>query len=327
LDLIRGKWVVISTDFALKPADFPINRNGSYISNNRFCPFCEGREEHTTPEVAACRAQDSLPNSPGWDIRAVPSKYTAFKLEGQLHSCETGLLKSCSGPGQHEVIIETPCHDQELHQFSDDRMEKILTLIRQRYLQLAEDERIKYIQVYKNRGLFSGASLEHSHSQIIGIPVVPNNTPGLTKYYSENNKCLICSIIEEEKAAKQRIVYESLYFLIICPYASRFSYESWIIPKEHAEHFSDITDAQLKDLAHISIKFLKAMVDSLDNPSYNMGVNNAPVNILYEKGYHWYIEITPRLMVTNGLELATGLYINPAAPELAASIFREAMGL
>ncbi|MGS0763990.1 galactose-1-phosphate uridylyltransferase [Syntrophomonas curvata] len=324
-DLVRDNWVIIATDRALKPNDFPINKGWekARVSGQQVCPFCEGNESYTTDEIAAFRDDNSLPDTPGWTVRTIPNKFSAFKLEGELELKRNGIFQSCNGLGQHEVVVETPQHGVDFSQLPADRIKQIYLMLQQRYLQLAADRRVKYIQIYKNRGLFAGASLEHSHSQILALPDVPPENRGLSKYYEQEGKCLLCTILEEEIRSRQRLVYESQHFLLVCPYASRFSYETWIIPRRHTEHFADINDEELDDLAAIMKAFMPAMLDCLNDPSYNMVINTAPVNQDIGGGYHWYMEIAPRLIVTAGVEFATGFYMNPVAPEISAAMLRE----
>ena len=201
----------------------------------------------------------------------------------------------------------------------------IVSMLKQRYNALSEDHRIKYIQIYKNRGMFGGASLDHSHSQIVGLPFVPTENQGLPQYYQEKGKCLLCDMIKQEQDSKVRIIYEGECFIILCPYAPRFAYESWIVPKRHTEHFGQLNEIEEKELALLMKKFTVAVIDCLANPAYNFVINTAPVNAPYEPGYHWYLEVTPRLLVTAGVEVATGVYMNPVAPEVAAQMLKESL--
>ncbi|HZK44470.1 MAG TPA: DUF4931 domain-containing protein [Syntrophomonadaceae bacterium] len=323
-DLIRDAWVVIAKDRALKPNDFPINKNEMHFKDtNHLCPFCVGNEEHTPPEITAYREIKSLPNTPGWTVRTIPNKYSAFSLQRESNEEYDGINNSCSGIGQHEVVIETPEHGLELHEFDMERINLVYKMLRERYISLAEDGRIKYIQIYKNRGIFAGASLEHSHSQIIALPMVPEVNKGVSRYYSRNGTCLLCDILQQEQTSKERVVYQGKEFIVICPYASRFAYEVWIIPIQHVQHFGDINDIQLEELVYIIKNILKTIIATLDNPSYNIVINSAPVNMGSEDGYHWFIEVVPRLIVMAGVEIATGIYMNPVAPEIATSLFRE----
>lgn len=323
-DLVRGNWVLIATDTALKPRDFPINKNGVKVdARSDFCPFCEGNEAHTTSELASLRENDSLPDTPGWLIRTITNKYSGFRLEGELEMVEDGIYQSCNGLGQHEVIIETPEHGVEFHHFSVPKIRSVFQMLKDRYNVLAGDERVKYIQIYKNRGFLAGASLEHSHSQILALPMVPNSQRGIMDYYGKKHQCLLCDILEGEKKAGQRIIKEDEDFVLLCPYASRFPYETWIIPRRHIPHFGEINDKELENLAQVLYEFLQVMVAYLNDPAYNIIIISAPVNIPDVAGYHWYLEIIPRLIINSGVEITTGIYMNPVAPEIAAQIFRQ----
>ncbi|MGI6492141.1 MAG: galactose-1-phosphate uridylyltransferase [Pelotomaculum sp.] len=322
-DYVKNKWVSISSNAALKPKDFPVMKMAAPGGSSGFCPFCEGNEAATPPEILAFRKGEGKPNSTGWLVRTIPNKFSAFELEGKLEEKQAGLYRFCNGLGKHEVIIETPHHATEFHELESEHVEMIISTFKQRYNDLARDERIKYIQIYKNRGLFGGASLGHSHSQIIGFPFDPGENEGLPQYYKEKGSCLICDILQQEQNGSQRLIYEGEHFVALCPYASRFAYEAWIVPKRHTEHFGELTEAEEKELAWLAKKLSRAIVDALGNPSYNFMINTAPVNSINEPGYHWYMEFTPRLLVAAGVEVATGIYINPTAPEIAATALRE----
>lgn len=323
-DMVKNNWVAIATDRALKPNDFPIAKKGVETSEVQgFCPFCEGNEKFTPPEIAAYRPGNQEADASGWSIRAIPNKFSAFNLEGELEEKQKGIYCTYNGLGQHEVIIETPKHGLAFYQFDLDRIAMIIKMLKNRYNDLSSDPRIKYIQIYKNSGMFGGASLEHSHSQIVSLPLVPVENAGIPDYYQEKGNCLICEMMKQEKEEGERLIYETEHFMLICPYASRFSYETWVIPKRHCEHFGEINETEIQELAKISQKYTQAMFEGLGNPSYNFIINTAPVNVPYKEGFHWYMEINPRLLVQAGVEVATGFFINPVAPELAASILRE----
>ena len=325
-DLVKNNWVAIAADMALKPHDFPINRRGiETIGNHVFCPFCEGNELSTPSEIMACRDNGSEANAPGWSIRVIPNKFSVFHLEGVLEKSHSGIYSNYNGVGMQEVIIETPEHGVDLHEFNQEKIEQVFRILKRRYNELSQDDRIKYIQIYKNRGIFAGASLEHSHSQMMALPFVPRWNSGLVDYYQKNEQCLLCAIMAQEKQNGVRLVYETEHFLLICPYASRFSYETWVIPRKHCEHFGAISEVEIKDLAMVCRAYTQMMVKSLQNPAYNFVFNTAPVNVPYQPGFHWYMEITPRLLVTAGVDIATGIYMNPVAPELSAALFRENM--
>lgn len=323
-DVFRNNWVVIATDVELKPKDFPINRNNTnHAINSNFCPFCEGQEHYTPGELDAFRNPGTEINTPGWQVRAIPNKYSAFNLEGEFNQETSGLFSCANGLGHHEVVVETPQHGLEFHHFTYEQMELVYRMLVTRYNSIKNEERLKYIQVYKNRGLFAGASLGHSHSQIIGLPMVPDYQQAFPHFYKEHGECIMCRMLAEEEQHNVRIVGSTKHFLLICPYASRFSYETWIIPRRHTEHFGDLTEEELKNLTALSSRFFPKLVSCLQDSSYNIVFNTAPVNVDYQPGYHWYMQIMPRLIVVNGMELGSGYHINPVSPEIAARVLRE----
>lgn len=325
-DYVKNRWVSISSALGWKPKDFPTMKISAEAGQSGFCPFCEGNEEVTPPEIAAFRKEDSQVNGPGWLVRTIPNKFTAFSMEGSLEERKSGVFHRCNGLGKHEVVIETPLHGIDFHDLDMEHMEMTVAMFKMRYNDLAKDERLKYIQIYKNRGMFGGASLGHTHSQIIGLPFVPQENAGLIQYYKDHGECLICTMLKQELEAEERIVYQDEHFVVFCPYASRFAYETWIVPKRHTEHFGDIAEPEEKALAVLCKRISLAVVSSLNNASYNFIINTAPVvKSPYEPGYHWYMEFTPRLLVSHGFEIATGVYMNPVPPETAASTIREAL--
>ncbi len=323
-DIMRDSWVVTATDKALHPQNFTINKKCIQIEAlPEVCPFCEGNEALTPPEIEAVREGNTLPDTPGWTIRTIPNKFSVFSLQGVLMKKQAGFYHSYSNVGKHEVIVETPSHDQEMHQFDADRMEQILLTLKRRYNHLLEDERIKYIQVYKNRGLFAGASQDHSHTQILAFPMVPTQNRGLIAYYSQDSSCYLCDLLREEQRLESRVIAGEEHFLLICPYASRFPYETWIIPRSHHQHFGDISREEIKSLSLLLPRLLRVMLTYLEDPAYNLVIHTAPANMVNLPAYHWFIEISPRLLVMNGVEAASGYCLNPVAPETAAVVFRS----
>ncbi|MGE5381780.1 MAG: DUF4931 domain-containing protein [Methylocystaceae bacterium] len=322
-DMVRDQWVVVNLDRVVKPRDLPVPRLGKSEAIGGFCPFCPGNEAITPPEWLAVRPQGSPPNSSGWDIRAIPNKFTAFSLLTAFTEADDGLNQYRSGFGDHEVIIESPEHGVEFHQHNLDRVSSVLQVVQTRFNDLTSDQRIKHIQIYKNRGLFAGASLHHSHLQLISLPYATNQYQGAEKYYAVTGRCLWCDMLEREKQLNERIIAREKGYTVLAPYASRFSYETWIVPDEHQPDISRLDTEQLRNLGSLMLKTSGLLVDLLNNPSYNIVFNNGPVNVPHREPYHWYIEIFPRLIVQAGVEVATGMYMNPISPEWAAENMRE----
>ncbi len=222
-DPVVGRWVIISTERGKRPSDFVIE---SEERRGGFCPFCAGNESKTPPEVLAYRQNGTDPNQPGWNVRIVPNKYPALQIEGNLDSHGDGVYDFMNGVGAHEVVIETPDHDKDLVDLDVSHLEDIWWAIRERILDLRQDVRFKYILVFKNHGASAGASLEHSHSQLIATPIVPvqvmEELDGYHQYFAYKERCIFCDIIRQERETGKRIVLENDRFISIEPFAPRF---------------------------------------------------------------------------------------------------------
>ena len=169
-DPVTGRWVIITTDRSRRPADFL--RVPVVVQGGRICPFCPGHEQKTPPELLAYRS-NTEPNSPGWRLRCVPNKFPALRVEGELDRQGEGLYDKMNGVGAHEVFIESPDHFATLADMSEKQVEDLFWAFRDRTLDLGKDARLRYILLFKNHGEAAGATLEHTHSQLIALPVVP----------------------------------------------------------------------------------------------------------------------------------------------------------
>lgn len=322
---VTDQWVVIAAERAKRPQDFRVPREERKYTA---CPFCGGHEEETPPEIWAYRTKGTDKNTPGWWVRTVPNKFPALCIEGMLNERSEGVYQAISGIGAHEVIIETPRHQVEFQEHPVEQVEEIIRMWRDRSLDLRRDHRFKYIQIFKNHGLEGGASIEHTHCQIIATPRVPKSVKeemdqGIARHQKMTGRCIFCDMVEEEKNSGQRLVVESDHFLAFCPWASRFPFEIWIIPRRHQDDFAGITDNEIKSLAWVLRDCIQRLTDILDDPPYNMVLHTAPVNSEPWPGYHWHIEILPRLTKMAGFEFGTDYYINPTPPEMAAQALRE----
>ncbi|HCC57976.1 MAG TPA: galactose-1-phosphate uridylyltransferase [Solibacterales bacterium] len=324
-DPITDRWVIIATDRARRPADFarePITSLGG-----RFCPFCPGNESKTPPEVLAYRDQGGS-NGSGWHLRVVPNKFPVLGIEGDLDREGEGLFDKMQGIGAHEVIIETPGHSESMATLEERQVERVLWAFRDRMLDLKKDGRLRYILLFKNQGEPAGASLEHPHSQLIALPVVPKRVQeeidGAKNYYDFKERCVFCDILRQEAKAATRVVMETDRFLVIEPYAARFPFETWIVPRRHQAHFFEADAQQLQNLAWVLKSTLRKIEKVLEKPPLNFIVHTAPLQEGAMLHYHWHIEIIPRLTRVAGFEWGTGFYINPTPPEESAQFLREA---
>jgi len=329
-DPVVGRWVIISTDRAKRPTDFVRER---VQNKGGFCPFCYGNESKTPPEVLAYRPNHNggppaLRDTPGWTVRVVPNKFPALGIEGNLNRQAEGMFDKMNGVGAHEVIIEGPDHNATLATLPEKRIEDVLWAFRDRILDLKQDRRFKYILIFKNHGEAAGASLEHSHSQLIALPILPKQVAeeleGAKQYYIYKERCVFCDVIRQESESGARVVGENPDFLTIAPYAPRFPFETWILPKRHESSYENSSSSMYENLAR-SIKTLLNKADLvLDTPAYNLVLHTSPVQDPQNDHYHWHIEFMPKLTKTAGFEWGTGFYINPTPPEEAARFLREA---
>lgn len=325
-DPIVGRWVIIATDRARRPTDFI--RERVQIKGSGFCPFCYGNESKTPPEILAYRSDGSRPNTPGWTLRVVPNKFPALGIEGTLNRQGEGLYDKMNGIGAHEVIIETPEHRTTMAALPAAQIESVLWAYRDRILDLKKDTRFKYMLIFKNFGEAAGASLEHTHSQLIALPVVPKRVQeevtGARDYYSYKERCLFCDVIRQELSSGVRLVAENEKFFALCPFAPRFPFELWIVPKEHQSSFEESSRTEFQHLAALLKDMLGRLEAVLDHPAYNYIIHTSPVPDGVNDYYHWHLEIMPKLTNLAGFEWGTGFYINPTPPEEAAKFLREA---
>lgn len=323
-DPIVGRWVIISTERAQRPTDFKIEKEEK---KGGFCPFCYGNEHVTPPEILAYRPHGGEANKPGWNLRVVPNKFPALMIEGNLNKRGDGVYDMMNGIGAHEVIIETPEHDKTLASVSEQQFEDVLWGFRDRIIDLKKDKRFRYVLVFKNHGSRAGASLDHSHSQLIALPIIPKTVieelNGSKEYHTYKDRCLYCDILTHEIEDQKRVVMENEDFIVICPFAPRFPFELWILPKHHAAHFEDATKHEIHNLAQIFQRTLKKIENALNDPPYNFMIHTSPLTMPNPEIYHWHIELTPRLTRMAGFERGSGFYINPTAPEVSAQFLRE----
>ncbi|GAB4539361.1 MAG: galactose-1-phosphate uridylyltransferase [Thermodesulfovibrionia bacterium] len=322
-DPVSGRWVIISIERGKRPSDFPMR---FHTKRGGFCAFCEGNEYTTPPEIYAVRPDGSKPNTPGWTLRVVPNKFPALTIEGELKKTGEGIYDKMNGVGVHEVVIETPNHNLTLSTMPLERVEDVLMAFYQRISELKNDERLKYVLVFKNEGESAGASLEHSHSQIIGLPVIPRiveeEIENSRRYFDYKERCIFCDIIHQELTTRTRFISDNDDFVSIAPFAPRSPFETFILPKRHGSSFTPNNGFRL--LGEILQKTLKQIDKVLEQPPYNMMIHTAPLRNQVDEYYHWHIEIKPVLTQMAGFEWGTGFYINPTPPEDAARFMREA---
>lgn len=324
-DPVTNRWVIISAERAKRPSDFdtkpPPHQSG-------VCPFCPGNEEATPPEIMAFRNGGGPPNTSGWHVRVVANKFPALMREGDVERQGEGLYDKMPGVGAHEVIIESPHHNQTLGTMPEQQMQDVLRAFCDRILELKKDPRLQYVLIFKNHGEAAGASLEHPHSQLIATPIVPKRVQeevdGAREYYDAKQRCVYCDILQQELPQKQRVISMDGHYVSMTPFASRFPFETWILPRTHYASFEETPRGEYASLARIVQQTFRRIDRVLSNPPFNLVIHTAPLRENGRHHYHWRMEITPRLIQLAGFEWGTGFYINPTPPEEAAQYLRDA---
>lgn len=320
-DPITGRWIIVTTEKSTKPGEFVFEKHKKKKDKN--CPFCLGNERLTPPEIIAHRKEGKA-NTPGWWVRVVPNKFPALKIEGNLEKEGLGLFDKMKGVGAHEVIIDNPDHFGEIGTASDYQAEEVIWSYLGRSTDLRRDPRFKYILIFRNYGKTAGASLEHPHSQLIALPIVPKRVKeevaSAREYYDYKERCVFCDMLRQEIDEKERIVLENKDFVSFCPFVSRFPYEMWIMPKKHQSDFNSVGSKKesVNNLGIILRDSMNKLKLTLNDPPYNYIIHTSPINGHEREDYHWHIEIMPKLIEVAGFEWGSGFYINPVAPEIAA---------
>jgi UDPglucose--hexose-1-phosphate uridylyltransferase len=290
------------------------------------CPLCEGREADAGPEILAWR-EGGPANVPGWSVRVVACPNAMLRIEGRADVRSEGLFEARDGLGAHEVIVETPIHDQPLHTLDVDRLWRVLWAWRTRIQDLKRDSRFVSVVVFKNHGRAAGARLDHAHSLLTAYPLIPpvlaDKLSGAARHLSKTGRCIFCDLIAQELKDERRIISDQNAILAIAPYASRVPFETWLIPREHSARFEDSTDAQLEGLA-IQLKSVMTGIDwALERPACNIVLHTAPFSGEADAAFQWYLEILPRVTRISGIEWGSGVFRNPVSPEEAAQVLRS----
>lgn len=318
-DPVTGCWVIIASERSKRPHDF---RAGIDEERSGPCPFCYGNEAKTPPEVLGWRAKGGQPNTGGWSVRAFANKFPAVLRDVEPWN-NVGFYTGMNATGYHEVIVDSPKHNATLGSMPLAQAEKAVGAIHERFTAISSDPSLSYIQVFKNSGASAGASIKHTHWQVIALPLVPGllwaELAGAGEYFAVNGKCVFCAMVAEEIKAGCRLVEETGEFIVFCPYAARFPFEMWVLPKKHGHNFGHISPAAQKELAGVLKRAACRLETAIQHPPYNIVLHTAPLQPGYEQHYHWHLEILPRLAITAGFEWGAGAFINPTSPEIAAA--------
>jgi UDPglucose--hexose-1-phosphate uridylyltransferase len=331
-DYILDRYAIIASARIRRPTDFSVP---SKVETGEKCPFCVGNEKATPPAdlllIGSNKGITYSKDSDGerrsdWLVRCFPNLYPATEPSTEEPPPSNPLRPLRVAYGYHEIIVESPNHQEHPGQARVEQLqlslEAALVLMR-RFL---EDERIRYVQFFRNHRKEAGASLSHAHSQMIALDCIPRNVDEELKGFERHKAvggCVYCEIIEDERGSPRQVL-ENEDFFVLAPWASILPFELWILPKRHEADILRATRTEVKNLAKTLRSILGAMSKLLGDPPYNYGLHTAPKE-LDSSTYHWHLEVYPKLSVWAGFELGTGVYINVTPPEVAARSLQGAV--
>ncbi|MFQ6084951.1 MAG: DUF4921 family protein [Candidatus Bathyarchaeia archaeon] len=330
---LLNRWTIIASERARRPTDFIVTRKKR--TEKGPCPFCPGNERLTPQAVLAylpsrrgiVRHRDSDgERATGWLIRAIPNLYPALLPSNKFEVKTHGLYTRGTATGYHEVLIESPNHDEHPGTARIDQLSLVIRGYIDRLKEFARSPVVRYVSIFRNHGREAGASLSHAHSQIIATPMVPAmieaEVAAFRKYHKDRGRCIFCDIIRCE-AKGSRLIFENEHYIAFTPWASVCPFEFWLLPKGHMACMSELTDSRdIRSLAYSLRKCFGGLRRLLNDPPYCSGFHIAPVE---EESYHWHLEVYPKLSQLGGFEKSTGMFINTMSPEDAAQSLREAV--
>lgn len=325
-DPISGRWVIIANERAKRPHQFG---EGNDTARGEPCPFCAGNEAMTPPEVLAYRSQNSSANAPGWSVRVVPNKYPALvRIDPRTIASGDRIYQARPAVGIHEVVIESPDHVVNMGGLGVEQMTRVLRAYRARVGEMQKDPRWRYMLIYKNQGDRAGATLEHIHSQLIALPELParaaEELTHAKQHHESTGRCIYCDMILRQISDRDRLVLSSERFVALCPFAPRFAFETWILPKRHTAAFEQCSDEDLSHLASMMRELIAKLNHTLNDPPFNYLTQSMHLQAGDGAHYHWRIELLPQIARAAGFEWGTGMHINSVAPEDAARFLRDA---
>jgi UDPglucose--hexose-1-phosphate uridylyltransferase len=350
LDVLRGTWTIFATGRDERPHEFI--DNSVTTKPNLACPFCSGNEDQTpspcwvgkvvrtkesTFRIDADPATDE-PCDPAWTVRVVPNKYPAVaspKIATSAATCKDSpqsnsspLFPSSSVFGGHEVVIESRGHANSLTDVSLTEAELIFRAYRDRLLHFRSDPDVKYTNVFKNVGQQAGASLSHSHSQIVATNQIPqaieHSFARMKRHRASTGCCLMCDLVREERRQKDRVIASDDHTIAFCPFASHLPMLVRVTTKQHQECFEDLDDPSLRSVSRMVYRVIGWLETLRPGTAYNYCLSTKPSGIEdSSNSFHWSVDIFPRMTQVAGFEWASGSMINPVLPEFAARQYRH----
>lgn len=309
------EYCIVAAERNKRPSDFLVAK--AVPGDEKDCPFCPGHEDRTPPTIAAytdkgIRILDEAETVP-WQIRVFLNAYPTMVPQPETPAAE---WISLPGQGYHEVIVDSRDHHQNPNDFGRRHLETLIGVYTDRYRYYRDHEDVKYVTIFKNWGKDSGASLSHSHSQLITLPFLPPHMKREEEAISRSSFCPYCNIVDRESASC-RLIGENDHWILFAPFYSLMPYETWILPKRHLANLAEMREEEQKSLAGMLGDLLRVLGSTLDDPPYNLMFFQLP------KEYHFNIRIQPIVSRIAGFERSSGIYVNPVPPETAAAELRN----
>ncbi|MFO0752059.1 MAG: galactose-1-phosphate uridylyltransferase [Thermodesulfovibrionales bacterium] len=322
LNMISREWVIIAKEKGKKPEDFigprEKKRHPEFVET---CPFCPGNEARTPDE------RYRIHDGGAWKVRVVLNKFSILSKEGDKIRSSSGMKRSINAVGSHEVIIETPAHNLTIATMPSDQVRDILHAYRNRFLEAYRDPRIEHVILFKNSGAVSGTAIDHPLSQLAGIPITPHQVrdriEGAMRFFDDTGECVQCRTIADELSDGTRVLMNTDHFVSFVPYAAVSPFHIWIFPKRHSGSFGTVSPEETDDLALHLKTVLSKIYHGLVNPDFNYVIKSGRPSQAGSEYIHWYLTVIPRVAMTSGFELGTGMFINPLVPEVSAEFLRN----
>ncbi len=328
-NMITNDWVIFEPKREKKPVEFKSDEVDNIQvfkdrpSYKESCPFCQGNEKADDKEIFRLMRNEK------WQVRVIENKFASLNRD-ELPTLEdiNSLHQQMPGFGIHDVIIDNPKHNLTIAVMPVEEVEYLLQAFLKRYLEIKAHPQVKHVVLFKNQGAQAGGSLEHAHSQIYGLPIMPFETAvrlrEVEKYYVRHESCLLCDMVIDEARSQERVIYENEHFISFIPYASISPYHIWIAPKRHSPSFGLIEPNELRPMAEALKHVLGKVFWGLKNPDFNFVIQSLTHYEDESPGFHWYLSIIPHVKKKGGLAYAGGIQLNPTMPETAAEELRRA---
>lgn len=314
-NLATKEWVIIDTERAMRPDQLkaaPARRAARERGETSDCPFCPGNERMS-------ETVQHLGGEKDWRVRVVRNKFPALVPNAPRNVSIQPLYRCLPGEGLHEVIIESPGHDDSLADMETRQVLYVLEAYQQRFHASLKNDKVSLTLLFKNHGEAAGTSLEHPHSQMISSSVVPSHVrhrmDEAEKYFEKNALCVFCRMVEEERRQGARLLADTPHFAAFILFAAASPFHIWILPKRHIPSFADSKPRELEDLSVLLRDLLKRIKLGLGDPAYNYVLQSPPLDRGATDAFHWYISLVVRLGKAAGFELGSGMYINASLPE------------